>query len=87
MLLTHPFFQSFIPSKTIAPSTSAEVINGLHLTSKEEVDMLLDKALTAGAHESRERYDYGFMYGRTFEDLDGHIWEVFRMDPSQMPQD
>ena len=24
--------------------------------------------------------DHGFMYGRSFEDPDGHIWEVMWMD-------
>ena len=44
------------------------------------VDEITDKALAAGGREARETQDYGFMYGRSFEDLDGHIWEPMCMD-------
>ena len=48
--------------------------------SREAVDEITDKALAAGGREPREKQDYGFMYGRSFEDLDGHIWEPMWMD-------
>jgi predicted lactoylglutathione lyase len=35
----------------------------------------------AGAIEARPAMDYGFMFGRSFHDLDGHIWEIIWMDP------
>ena len=38
------------------------------------------KALSAGGREPMEAKDYGFMYQRGFEDLDGHLWEVVHMD-------
>ena len=50
--------------------------------NREAVDGITDKAVAAGGREAREKQDYGFMYGRSFEDLDGHIWEPMWMDPS-----
>jgi predicted lactoylglutathione lyase len=44
------------------------------------VDQITEKALAAGGREPREKQDFGFMYGRSFEDLDGHIWEPMWMD-------
>jgi predicted lactoylglutathione lyase len=86
MLLTHDFTKTFLPSnKTIADShATCEVLNALQLDSKEAVDAFVQKAITAGGKITLE-YDHGFMYGRDFEDLDGHIWEIFWMDASQMP--
>jgi uncharacterized protein len=86
MLLTEAFFQTFI-TKEIADTTKVtEVLNALSVESREEVDEMMDKAVEAGATESREPQDQGFMYSRAFEDLDGHIWEIFYMDMSQAPQ-
>jgi predicted lactoylglutathione lyase len=89
MLLTRDFFVRFVPvGKIIADSHQAtEVLNALELNSREEVDTLFDKAITAGGKKTVDTYDYGFMYGRDFEDPDGHIWEVFWMDVSQMPKE
>ena len=49
--------------------------------------LLADTALEAGGTPASEPLDYGFMYGRSFQDHDGHIWEVFWMDPSALEQD
>jgi uncharacterized protein len=88
MLLTHGFCSGYLPAgKTIADShKTTEVLNALQLDSKNEVDILFEKAIAAGGKKTIETYDHGFMYGRDFEDLDGHIWEVFWMDVSQMPK-
>jgi len=45
---------------------------------------MLTNALAAGAKEANEPQDHGFMFGRSFEDLDGHIWEIFWMDPKMV---
>jgi predicted lactoylglutathione lyase len=80
MLLTHDKFRQFT-SKAIADTgASTEVLLAISRDSREEVDALLDKARTAGATEPRPPQDYGFMYQRTFEDPDGHTWEVAWMD-------
>ena len=47
---------------------------------------MLGKALAGGGSEVRDPQDYGFMYGRSFEDPDGHIWEIIWMDPAAVKQ-
>lgn len=80
MLLTKPFFATFT-NKNIADSkTSAEVLICLSVDSREAVDALVDKALKAGAKPERPTNDHDFMYERSFNDLDGHIWEIMWMD-------
>ena len=59
-----------------------EVLVALSLDSRAEVDRMVETALAAGAGRYKEPQDHGFMYGWGFEDLDGHIWEYFWMDPA-----
>lgn len=89
MLLSRDFFSGFLPAhKTISDShKTTEVLNAVQLDSRESVDAIFEKAIQAGGKKTIESYDHGFMYGRDFEDLDGHIWEVFWMDASQMPKE
>ena len=88
MLLTHGFFQGFIGTRTISHSIiSTEVLNALQFDSREAVDAFFEKAIAAGGTKTIETQDHGFMYGRDFTDLDGHIWEAFWMDVSQMPKE
>src|SRR5574342_148693 len=86
MLLAEPFFKTFTKKEIANAKTSTEVIIALSAESKTKVDELLSKALAAGAKEAREPQDHGFMYGRSLEDLDGHIWEIFWMDPKAINQ-
>lgn len=87
MLLTHAKFKEFTPKEIADTSKTTEVLNCISMESKEKVNGMVDKALEAGGSEVRDPQDYGFMYGRSFNDLDGHIWEVMWMDMSQMPQE
>jgi len=82
MLLTHAKFNEFTDKKIADTSKTAQVLIALSQDSKEAVHKLVDAAVKAGAKEPRPMQDYGFMINRTFEDLDGHIWEVLYMDPS-----
>ena len=87
MLLVEPFFQGFT-RKTIADArTHTEVILCLSADTRAGVDALADKAIAAGGSETLEAKDYGFMYQRSFQDLDGHQWEVVHMDEAGMPAD
>ncbi|RJF90999.1 VOC family protein [Sphingomonas cavernae] len=81
MLLTHEKFNHFT-SKAIADAHStSEVLLALSANSREDVDAMVGKAEAAGAVlDPTPKQDYGFMYGRSFEDPDGHIWEVMWMD-------
>jgi predicted lactoylglutathione lyase len=80
MLVTEPFFKTFTTKEIADARTTTEAIVALSLDSREQVDELADKALAAGGGFVREPEDHGFMYGRSFEDLDGHVWNVFWMD-------
>ncbi|RKH58102.1 VOC family protein [Corallococcus aberystwythensis] len=82
MLLVKPFFKGFIQKEISDAKKSTEVIIALTADSRAAVDTLMEKALAAGARETKEKMDQGFMYQRSFEDLDGHQWESFFMDPA-----
>ncbi len=85
MLVTEPFFKSFT-NKAIADATkTTEVLNCISVESKKKADELFDKAIAGGGGPSKEPTDYGWMYGRSFTDLDGHQWEVMWMDPAGPP--
>ena len=81
MLLTHDKFRQFTP-KTIADAkTTSEVLICLSAENRDAVDGYVTKAKgSGGTADPSPKQDYGFMYGRSFEDPDGHIWEVMWMD-------
>ncbi len=84
MLLTEARFKDFTP-KAIADATkTTEVLTALSMDSRAEVDAVYETAIGAGATPNGPPQDYGFMYQRSFNDLDGHIWEIFWMDPAQV---
>lgn len=86
MLLTEPFFQTFT-QKTIADSSKVvESIICLSAESRGAVDALISKAVEAGAANLKPTVDYGFMYSHSYEDLDGHLWEIMWMDPAGPPK-
>ena len=88
MLLVEKFFKSFIPDKEICDSKrSAEALVALSAGSRKEVDELVGKAVAAGGSEYRQTQDYGWMYGRAFQDINGHIWEIFYMNMDAMPEE
>jgi uncharacterized protein len=81
MLLTHDKFRQFTPKKIADAKTSSEVLICISADSRDAVDDIVGKADAAGgAADPSPKQDYGFMYGRSFEDPDGHIWEVMWMD-------
>ncbi len=86
MLLTEAKFQTFTPKALVDAKKSTEVLVGFALESRQAVEELVRKALAAGGSQYAEPNDYGFMYQHGFEDLDGHIWEFFYMDPSHVNQ-
>jgi predicted lactoylglutathione lyase len=51
------------------------------------VDQVINRAIESGGRESREPQDHGWMYGRSFEDTDGHLWEIISMDKSGVKND
>ncbi len=81
MVLTHDKFRQFTPKKIADARTTSEVLICLSADDKEAVDAMVAKAAAAGGRaDPSAKQDYGFMYGRSFEDPDGHIWETMWMD-------
>ncbi|PCG87771.1 glyoxalase [Streptomyces sp. WZ.A104] len=82
MLLTEPRFKEFTKKDIADASKTTEAILALSADSREEVDRIVEAALASGGSPAGETQDMGFMYGRSFQDPDHHIWEVMWMDPS-----
>ncbi|HKU06717.1 MAG TPA: VOC family protein [Bradyrhizobium sp.] len=81
MLMTHEKYNQFTSKKIADARTTSEVLLCLSAESRAEVDATVSKAKAAGGTvDHGPQQDYGFMYGRDFEDLDGHAWEVMWMD-------
>ncbi|MFE9095537.1 VOC family protein [Streptomyces sp. NPDC007264] len=82
MLLSRQRYADFTAKEIADATKTSEVLVCLSAESREKVDELVDTAIAAGGTSSREATDHGFMYGRTFDDLDGHTWEIVWMDPA-----
>ena len=85
MLLVESFFQTFTKKQVIDSHKQVEALVGLSVENRKKVDDLLTLAIQAGGSEAREPQDHGWMYGRAFHDLDGHLWEIFYMDIAKFP--
>jgi uncharacterized protein len=83
MLVEHAKFSAFI-DKPIAASTSTEAIFSFGCESKDDVIAMATKAHALGARKVNEPEDHGFMYSWGFEDLDGHLWDLFWMNPEHV---
>jgi len=86
MLLVERFFQTFTKKKICDSATHTEAILALSADSKQDVDALVNQAAAGGGQPSEESMDQGGMYSRSFQDLDGHHWEVFWMDQAAAEQ-
>jgi uncharacterized protein len=84
MLLTHAKFKDFTKKPIADAHKTTEVLIALSVDSKDAVSKLVDAAVKGGGSENRDPQDYGFMFLRSFDDLDGHIWEIFWMDPKHV---
>ena len=86
MLLVEKFFNSFTKKEICDSTKSTEAILAITSESRNKVDEMIKNALDAGGTEPRNPQDHGWMYGRSFQDIDGHLWEVFYMDESAQAQ-
>ncbi len=84
MFLSEARFKEFTHKAIADTATTTSVLLCLSAESRAKVDETVDTALAAGATEPRAAQDYGTMYGRAFEDLDGHTWEIMWMDPAMI---
>ncbi|TES58176.1 glyoxalase/bleomycin resistance/extradiol dioxygenase family protein [Halalkalibacterium halodurans] len=80
MLLLEQFFQSFTNQPVTDTETSREVIIAISADSRVQVDEIVSKAIEAGGKPANDPMDHGFMYSWSFQDVDGHLWEVLYME-------
>jgi uncharacterized protein len=81
MLLAEPYFERFTDRPVVNGTTGTEVMVALGVESRGRVDQLAERASAAGATRLRPPSDHDPMYQRSFADPDGHVWEVFYLDP------
>jgi predicted lactoylglutathione lyase len=86
MLLAESRFADFTSKPVADANASTEAILCVSAESRDAVDAFADTALGAGGSPAGEPMDHGFMYGRSFHDLDGHLWEVMWMSPEAVEQ-
>lgn len=86
MLLVEPYFQSFTNKELVDATKSTEMLIALSVDNRAQVDEIVNKALAAGGTHSNDPKDYGFMYSWSFQDINGHIWEVFYMEDPENHQ-
>jgi len=87
MLLTHDFWKTFTTKAIPDAHETAQVFLCLSHDSRAEVDAIVAKATAAGGKpEPTPTQDHGFMYGSSFEDPDGHIWENVWMNMEALPE-
>ncbi len=85
MIMSHEKFKSFATKPIADTKNNLAGIFALSMESLEQVNKVVDSALTAGGIEPKPIQDHGFMQLRTVEDFDGHTWEIFYMDTSKFP--
>jgi uncharacterized protein len=86
MLLVESFFKTFTRKAVCDATQSTEVLMGLSAESRAKVDEIVAKAVAAGGTIPIEPKDHGFMYQHGYQDLDGHLWELFYMEPGGATQ-
>ena len=85
MLLVNSAFKTFTPKAICDAKNNTEVLVALALENRAAVDEMVCQAVIAGGSTYKEPRDHGFMYAHEFQDLDGHIWEPFYMEPNAKP--
>lgn len=86
MLLREDFFKNFTNKPIANAKESTEVLISISAESREEVDEVVRLAIAAGGASPIPTQDHGWMYGRSFEDPDGHIWEISYLDMNALPE-
>jgi uncharacterized protein len=79
MLLTEAKFKEFINGDIADPSTT-ETLLAISVESRDDVDRMANQALAVGGRDWQPPQEHGPMYSRSFQDPDGHVWEVMHMD-------
>jgi uncharacterized protein len=79
MLLAKNYFKTFIKKEITDSTKMTEVIVAITVDSDQIVDEIVNTALTAGGFRSNDKIQRPGMYSWSFQDPDGHLWEVFHM--------
>ena len=87
MLLVEKFFKTFTKKEICYTSKNTEAIVALAVESREKLDLIVNKAMEYGGRESKKPQDHRRIYRRSFEDINGHIWEIIYMDKSALKND
>ncbi|RBY90371.1 glyoxalase [Blastococcus sp. TBT05-19] len=82
MLLTRERFADFVAGEVGDPAQATSALLAVSADSREDVDRMVAVAIEAGGKPWMPAQDHGFMYGSSFADPDGNVWEVMWMDPS-----
>lgn len=82
MVLVEPFFKSFTSKDIVDATTSTEAILALEVDSRSGLTSWSTRPSRTGGQRGSFSSEEGFMYGRSFQDVDGHLWEVLYMDPT-----
>jgi uncharacterized protein len=88
MILTHDYYRTFTSRPIADAKATSQTLLALTVSQRAEVDQVLEVATAQGGRaDPNPGQDHGFMYSRSVEDPDGHVWEIFWMDPAAVPGD
>ena len=83
MVLTHEKYRNFTARPIADAYSTSSALIALSFDSRDEVNAIIDRAVSAGGQaDPNPQQDHGFMFGRSIQDPDGHVWEIFWMDPA-----
>ena len=86
MLLVEERFRDFINGEISDATKTTEVLTCLSADSRKHVDETIAKAIAAGGQPWKPTLEEGPMYGGSFQDLDGHVWELLYMEQQERQQ-
>lgn len=88
MILTHDYYKTFTSRPIADAKATSQTLLALTVEARTDVDRILDATTACGGRaDPNPGQDQGFMFSRTVEDPDGHVWEIFWMDPAAVPGD
>ena len=82
MVLMHEKYRNFTARPIADARSTSSALIALSFDRRDEVNAIIDLAVSAGGRAyPNPVQDHGFMFGRSVQDPDGHVWEIFWMDP------
>ncbi|PYB71460.1 VOC family protein [Rhizobium wuzhouense] len=88
MILTHDYYRNFTQRPIADAKATSQMLLAVTVGERAEVDRVLEAASAKGGRaDPNPAQDHGSMFSRSVEDPDGHVWEIFWMDPAAVPGD